>query len=160
MWKLTVKQRNWYKSWTICLDFYSQTIYVFWLRPTCYLWSCDVGVLSSWDLYLKYRTVRSSDLPLQVLVAQVVQVGQGVRGFQGCQAHHLFLEVQDFPEEENEFSLEFKKDVKEQLKKNNTVCGNFFKRALCSLNFRCILQTFSTCAWQSVHSLVFWSRVM
>lgn len=36
------------------------------------------------------------DSPLRALV---VQVGQGVQGFQGCQAHHLFLEVRYFPRE-------------------------------------------------------------
>lgn len=37
-----------------------------------------------------------------LLQALVVQVGQGVQGFQGCQAHHLFLAVQDFPWEKKE----------------------------------------------------------
>lgn len=41
-----------------------------------------------------FATEALLDSLLQVLV---VQVGQGVRGFQGCQAHHLFHEVQDFP---------------------------------------------------------------
>lgn len=37
-----------------------------------------------------------------LLQALVVQVGQGVRDFRGCQAHHLVLVVQDFPWEKRE----------------------------------------------------------
>lgn len=52
------------------------------------------------------------DSPLQVLVVQVVQMGRRVRGCQGFQAHHLFLEVQDFPREKKEriFALSPRKD--------------------------------------------------
>lgn len=42
-----------------------------------------------------------------LLQGRVVQVGREVRGFQGCQAHHLFLEVQDFPKEKkpNQYNI-------------------------------------------------------
>lgn len=42
-----------------------------------------------------------------LLQGRVVQVGQEVQGFQGCRAHHLFLEVQDFPREKNPTQLLF-----------------------------------------------------
>lgn len=47
-------------------------------------------------LFMPCATEVPLDSLLQVLL---VQVGQGVRGFQGFQAHHLSHEVLNFPKE-------------------------------------------------------------
>lgn len=73
------------------LSLFNQTFYWFMLCKTV-VFRLGFGQF----LYLPCVTLMPLDSLLQVLV---VQVGQGVRGFQGCQAHHLFLVVPHFPRE-------------------------------------------------------------
>lgn len=101
-------------------------------------------------LYLPCVTLVPLDSLLQVLV---VQVGRGVRGFQGCQAHHLFLVVQHFPREKwrGLFSLSQLSPEVEGLKKMIMV---LHREAGQHLVPNLILVITQTGAWSCLHTFV------
>lgn len=102
----------------------------------CLVWRDSKTLVSGLksELFMPHVTKVPLDSLLQALV---VQVGRGVRGFQGCQAHHLFLEVQDFPREKERglFSLNQSKSEEDSKTGDNSVTQR--SRTALSPSFDC-----------------------